>query len=73
VLVTGDKDLLAVSVRAPVPSLNPHGWWELLQCQDDEASADEPTSCRTAFRSFARQANNTPTFSIAEKRGNTAG
>jgi putative PIN family toxin of toxin-antitoxin system len=31
VLVTGDRDLLAVSARAPLPILDPRGCWELLQ------------------------------------------
>lgn len=31
VLVTGDRDLLAVSAGAPLPILNPRGCWELLQ------------------------------------------
>jgi putative PIN family toxin of toxin-antitoxin system len=31
VLVTGDRDLLAVSARAPVPILDPRGCWEILQ------------------------------------------
>jgi predicted nucleic acid-binding protein len=30
VLVTGDRDLLAASVRAPLPILHPRGCWELL-------------------------------------------
>lgn len=31
VLVTGDQDLLAFHGKAPLPSLNPRGFWEMLR------------------------------------------
>jgi uncharacterized protein len=31
VLVTGDRDLLAIAARAPLPILAPRGLWELLR------------------------------------------
>ena len=34
VLVTGDQDLLAVADQAPLPILNPRGFWDLLRTSD---------------------------------------
>ena len=31
VLVTGDRDLLDVAARAPIPIVDPRGFWELLR------------------------------------------
>ena len=36
VLVTGDKDLLELTTRAPVRILNPRGFWELVRSTGDE-------------------------------------
>ena len=30
-LVTGDKDLLSVAERAPLPIVDPRGWWDRLR------------------------------------------
>jgi putative PIN family toxin of toxin-antitoxin system len=31
VLVTGDRDLLDIAARAPIPILSPRGFWDLLR------------------------------------------
>ena len=36
VLVTGDRDLLDIAARAPIPLVSPRGFWDLLRNPADE-------------------------------------